>query len=77
MTPDHNQRVDDLFGQALQLDENERAEFLKSECGHDTELLREVEQLLGLKAENDRLELEVALLKEEIRIKDARLRCLA
>ena len=31
---------------------------------------------MRLKAENDRLEAEIALLKEEIRIKDARLLCL-
>jgi predicted ATPase len=40
-------RVDELFQQALELDEGRRLEFLKSACPGDDEIRREVESLLA------------------------------
>lgn len=41
------QRVTELFEQALELPPDARAQFLKSACGDDVDLLREVESLLA------------------------------
>lgn len=39
--------MEELFHQALELDESRRADFLESECGDDTWLRRELESLLA------------------------------
>jgi len=40
-------QVDELFHQALALEESSRAEFLAHACGQDSALRREVESLLA------------------------------
>ena len=47
MKPEVWRRVEELCHQALELDEDRRTEFLRSACGHDDELRREVESLLA------------------------------
>src|SRR5437016_8907727 len=64
MKPDRWQQVQELYHAALEHPAASRADFLRSACGHDEELHREVESLLGLesKAENfiEKPALEVA-----------------
>src|SRR5579872_2052152 len=47
MRPELWHRVEELCQKALDLDESRRAEFLRSACGNDEELRREVESLLA------------------------------
>ncbi len=47
MTPERYQRIGRLFNEALELAPAERRAFLIQACGPDTELLDEVERLLG------------------------------
>ena len=47
MKPELWRRVEEVCQQALELEENRRAEFLDSACGGDDELRREVESLVG------------------------------
>ncbi len=47
------QRVQELFGEALQRPEEERAAFLAERCGDDRETLGEVESLLASSSETD------------------------
>ncbi len=47
MEPELWRRIEDLFHQALELDEARRAEFLARSCGDDHVLRREVESLLA------------------------------
>ena len=44
-------RIDTLFGEALDREESERISFLRDACGDDTELFRQVEELLRLEAD--------------------------
>ena len=46
MTATRAERVRDLFQQALDLPETERIDFLREECGEDSELLAELLSLL-------------------------------
>ena len=46
MTPDQHAQVKELFLQARELSEDDRAEFLRKECGEDAELIREVTSLI-------------------------------
>ena len=47
-------RVKDLFGEALETPEDQRAQCVRQECGGDSELLLEVESLLRLHQATDR-----------------------
>src|SRR5262245_36649615 len=47
MTPEQYQRVGQLYHQALELDNAERAGFLERECAGDESLRREVESLIA------------------------------
>ena len=47
MKPEMWRRVEDLCQQALELEEDQRTEFLRSACGKDDALRREVESLLA------------------------------
>jgi predicted ATPase/serine/threonine protein kinase len=47
MKPEVWRRVDEVCQRALALDEGRRADFLRSECGDNEELLHEVESLLA------------------------------
>jgi eukaryotic-like serine/threonine-protein kinase len=47
MDPERWRRIDDLFAQALERSDAERAGFLAAQCGGDDELLRELEVLLA------------------------------
>lgn len=46
MTPESWERIDELFGRAVDLPATERAEFLNRECGEDDELRAELAALL-------------------------------
>jgi len=61
MTPEERQaRIDDIFSQAIELDESERAQFLQRACkGEATEFRREVEDLHKA---HDRAERETPLM---------------
>jgi serine/threonine protein kinase/tetratricopeptide (TPR) repeat protein len=53
----HNQkRADDLFAAALELEPDQRSEFLAVECGHDALLIAEVSSLLTFAEQVDALE---------------------
>jgi Tol biopolymer transport system component/serine/threonine protein kinase len=54
MTPERYARIKEIFGAALELRDSERSEFLKQNCGTDSDLRAEVEQLL--EAEQEPLE---------------------
>jgi serine/threonine protein kinase len=54
MTPERYARIKEIFGAALDLRDADRAEFLKQNCGTDSNLRAEVQQLLD--AENEPLE---------------------
>src|SRR5579871_6666789 len=47
MRPELWHRIEELCQKALDLDESRRAEFVRSACGNDEELRREVESLLS------------------------------
>ena len=47
MTPERWRQIDSIFEQASELSAQERDSFLKSACGNDEELRREVESLLS------------------------------
>lgn len=47
MNPEVWRRVEELCQQALELSESRRAQFVRSACGNDDELLQEVESLLA------------------------------
>ena len=47
MEPELFRRVEDLYHGALELEENQRAEFLDRSCGNDHALRRKVESLLA------------------------------
>src|SRR5262245_6488784 len=47
MTPERWQHIDELFGEALELEASERAIFLERVCGGDEDLRRKVEDLLA------------------------------
>ena len=51
MTPEDDQRIADLFEQAVDLPPVERGEFVERACGDDAAVRREVEALLALDAE--------------------------
>ncbi|HLV86863.1 MAG TPA: tetratricopeptide repeat protein [Candidatus Sulfotelmatobacter sp.] len=53
MNPELWRRVEELCQQALDLDESQRAEFLRSACGNDGELWQEVEGMLTHAKEAD------------------------
>ncbi len=44
-------QIDDLFGQALEIEEDRRGAFLSERCADDAELRRSVERLLALEVE--------------------------
>jgi len=52
-SPEHWQRIEELYHSALKLPPDERAAFLEKECGHDETLLGEVESLLGYQTAPD------------------------
>lgn len=45
--PDRWRRIEELFHAAIDLPEDESAEFLRQTCGADEELRREIESLLA------------------------------
>lgn len=51
MKPDRWQKVEELYHAALERPADARADFLRSACGDDEELCREVESLLGFKSQ--------------------------
>ena len=53
MTPEQYQRVGHLYHQALELDGDNRAEFLERECAGDELLRREVESLIAAHEEQE------------------------
>jgi Tol biopolymer transport system component/serine/threonine protein kinase len=59
MTPERWARIKEIFGAALELRDSERVEYLKQNCGTDTNLRAEVEQLL----EAERAPLENPMLR--------------
>ena len=46
MTPERYRRINNLFTKAADMDSAQRESFLQEECGDDSELLREVRDLL-------------------------------
>ena len=50
MTADRWQQIKSLFDRALELDAASRRDFVRSQCGPDADLLREVETLLAADA---------------------------
>src|SRR5260370_32325516 len=51
MKPDRWNKVEKLYHAALERPAESRAEFLRSACGDDEELYREVESLLSFKSQ--------------------------
>src|SRR5260370_40654875 len=51
MKPDRWNKVEKLYRAALERPAESRAEFLRSACGDDEELYREVESLLSFKSQ--------------------------
>ena len=51
MTPEDDQRIADIFEQAVELPPPERAAFIERACGDEATIRREVEALLALDAE--------------------------
>ena len=73
MTPDRWQKIEDLFQAALNLNLDERAQFISHECGSDDNLRREVEALLSFE-NNDECFIDsspVTLIGEMIAEQDA------
>ncbi len=54
MTPERHRQIEALFHQALDVEPDDRAAFLRESCGGDPALLEEVESLLGAHDEADR-----------------------
>ena len=52
LTPERRLQIDSLFDQALDVPVENRQKWLKSRCGSDCELIREVESLLQFAAED-------------------------
>jgi len=46
MTPDRWRQIEDLYQRALDIEENQRGQFLRDACGGDDSLRREVESLI-------------------------------
>src|SRR5215217_761312 len=55
-SPERWQEIKDILYSALEVEADERAEFLDEKCGGDDELRREVESLIKAHAAADRLE---------------------
>src|SRR5438552_18989260 len=51
MKPERWQQVEELYHAALERPAESRTDFLRSACGDDEELYREVESLLGFKSQ--------------------------
>jgi tetratricopeptide (TPR) repeat protein len=67
MTQQHWQRVEELFHAALELPQAERRSFLDNACGGDSELLAEVESLLGSDPRRDPATLESSPIAQAVR----------
>lgn len=53
MTNTRWQKMQELFNGALKLSDHNRYEFLNDSCNGDTELFRELEELLKIDSEDD------------------------
>src|SRR6266436_5481722 len=51
MKPDRWQRIEELYHAALARQAESRPDFLRTACGDDEELYREIESLLGFKSQ--------------------------
>jgi hypothetical protein len=47
MSPERWKKIEDIFEAALDCDKAERGDFLRDECGDDSELRGEVEKLVA------------------------------
>src|SRR5262252_9622162 len=47
LTPERWQRIKEIFGQVLELNQQERETFLERACGSDENMLKEVKSLLA------------------------------